>query len=64
VKLGLTGAIVFLIIITPLGIWTLPNPVLAAGLAWLLTKEYPRSLMQLIHPRRRNPPASAGWFSK
>lgn len=64
VKLGLTGAIVFLIIITPLGIWTLPNPVLAAGLASLLIKDYPRSLVQLIRSRRRNPPVSAGWFSK
>lgn len=59
VKLGLTGAIVFLIIITPLGIWTLPNPVLAAGLAWLLTKDHSRSLVQLIRSRRRNPPASS-----
>ena len=48
VKLGLAGAIIFLLAITPLGIWTLPNPVLAAGLAWLLTKEYPRSLLDLL----------------
>lgn len=48
VKLGLAGAIVFLIVITPLGIWTLPNPVLAGGLAWLLKEEYPRSVLDLL----------------
>lgn len=50
VKLGLLGAIFFLIVITPLGIWTLPNPVFAAGLAWLLRKEYPRSVWQAFRP--------------
>lgn len=49
VRLGLVGAIVFLVVITPLGIWTLPNPVFAAGLAWLLRKEYPRSVWQTLH---------------
>ncbi|VXC22056.1 conserved membrane hypothetical protein [Arthrobacter sp. 9AX] len=44
VKLGLIGAIVFLLIITPLGVWTLPNPLMAAGLARLLTKEFPHAL--------------------
>ncbi|WP_455834314.1 hypothetical protein [Pseudarthrobacter siccitolerans] len=44
VKLGLMGAIAFLLVITPLGVWTLPNPLMAAGLARLLTKEYPRAL--------------------
>jgi hypothetical protein len=54
VKLGLAGAIIFLLAITPLGIWTLPNPVLAAGLAWLLKKDYPRSLLDLLcSPSRR-----------
>lgn len=58
-KLGLAGAIVFLIVITPLGIWTLPNPVLAAGLAWLLTREHPRNMLQLFHsPRNRSVPGS------
>ena len=47
-KLGLLGAIIFLIAITPLGIWTLPNPIFAAGLVRLLRKEYPRNL---LHPR-------------
>lgn len=48
VKLGLAGAIAFLIAITPLGIWTLPNPVLAGGLAWLLKEEYPSSVLDLL----------------
>lgn len=26
-------------IVTPLGDWTLPNPLLTAGLSWLLTKQ-------------------------
>lgn len=60
VKLGLIGAILFLIVITPLGVWTLPNPVLAAGLAWLLRKDYPRSLLQLIRTPRRPTPAPGG----
>lgn len=47
-KLGLAGAILFLIVVTPLGIWTLPNPVFAAGLAWLLTKEYPRNMLHIF----------------
>ncbi|GAA1130403.1 hypothetical protein GCM10009582_29670 [Arthrobacter flavus] len=44
VKVALVGAIVFLIAITPLGIWTLPNLVLAGALAWLLKEEYPTSV--------------------
>lgn len=49
-RLGLVGAIIFLIVVTPLGIWTLPNPVLAAGLAWLLTKEHPRNMLHPLRP--------------
>ena len=44
VKLGLIGAIVFLLVIIPLGVWTLPNPLIAAGLARRLTKEFPHAL--------------------
>jgi hypothetical protein len=39
VKWGLLGGIVFLIGITPLGVWTLANPILAVAIAYLLTKE-------------------------
>ena len=51
-KLGLLGAITFLIVTTPLGIWTLPNPIFAAGLLRLLPEEYPRNLLQLHRPPR------------
>ena len=57
VKWGLIGGIVFLIGITPLGVWTLANPVMAAAMAYLLTKEYHRSLPEMLRsalrPRRR-----------
>lgn len=59
VKQGLVGAILFLMVITPLGVWTLPNPILAAGSTLLLTKNYPKSMLQLL---RRSPshPTAAG----
>jgi hypothetical protein len=59
VKWGLLGGIVFLIGITPLGVWTLANPILAVAIAYLLTKEYERSLPEMLHltarPRRTRP---------
>lgn len=51
VKWGLIGGIVFLIAITPLGTWTLANPILALALAYLLTKEYDRSFLEMLHLR-------------
>ena len=51
VKWGLIGGIVFLIGITPLGVWTLANPILALTLAYLLTREYERSLLEMLHLR-------------
>jgi hypothetical protein len=51
VKWGLIGGIVFLIGITPLGVWTLANPILALTLAYLLTREYDRSLLEMLHLR-------------
>lgn len=53
VKWGLIGGIVFLIAITPLGIWTLGNPIMALALAYLLTKEYDRTFLEMIHLRTR-----------
>ncbi|MFP5367587.1 MAG: hypothetical protein ACLGIS_12200 [Actinomycetes bacterium] len=41
VKCDLAASIAFLILITPLGVWTLPNPLMAIGLARLLAKEFP-----------------------
>jgi hypothetical protein len=51
VKWGLIGGIVFLIRITPLGVWTLANPILALTLAYLLTREYDKSLLEMLHLR-------------
>ena len=57
-KWGLIGGIVFLIGITPLGIWTLANPVLAAAMATLLRRDYDRSLPEMLRsafrPARRH----------
>jgi hypothetical protein len=47
-KWGLIGGAVFLVAITPLGIWTLGNPIMAVALVYLLTKEYDRSLLQIL----------------
>lgn len=47
-KWGLLGGIAFLLAITPLGVWTLGNPIMALALAYLLTKEYDRSLPQML----------------
>jgi hypothetical protein len=59
VKWGMIGGIAFLLAITPLGIWTLANPILAVVMAYLLTKEYDRSLLEMLHlttrPRRTCP---------
>ena len=53
VKWGLIGGIIFLIAITPLGIWTLGNPIMALALAYLLTKEYHRDFLEMLHLRTR-----------
>lgn len=62
VKWGLVGGIVFLLGITPLGVWTLVNPVLALALAVLLRREYGRSLpgmlAEAVHRRRGHAPTS------
>ena len=55
-----TGVFFFLVVITPLGVWTLPNPVLAAGLTWLLTKDYPISTLEGLRSRRRALKSTAG----
>jgi hypothetical protein len=57
VNWGLIGGIVFLIAITPLGVWTLANPILAVATAYLLAKAYERSLPEMLRlparPRRQ-----------
>ena len=56
-KWGLIGGIVFLVGITPLGVWTLANPLLAAAMALLLRRDYDRSLPEMVRsspgPSRR-----------
>jgi hypothetical protein len=52
-KWGLIGGIVFLIGITPLGVWTLANPIMALALAILLRREYDRSFVEMLHLKSR-----------
>jgi hypothetical protein len=47
VTIGLSLGGLFLLAITPLGLETLPNALLALGLAYLATRSYPRSLWEL-----------------
>ena len=54
-KWGLIGGIVFLVGTTPLGIWTLANPLLALAVALLLRNEYDRSFAEMLHLRRAHP---------
>ena len=49
VKWGLIGGIAFLLAITPLGVWTLGNPIMAVAMAVLLRNEYDRSLLEVLH---------------
>lgn len=50
---GLLAAIVFLVGITPLGLEELPNLVLAAGMAFLLTQDFPTDAWTLLRRHRR-----------
>lgn len=52
VKLGVVGAILFLVGISPLGFDVLPNLVLAAALVYLLTREFPRDAVTMLRDRR------------
>lgn len=54
VKWGLLAAIVFLVGITPLGLEEVPNVVLAAGMAFLLTQDFPADAWTVLrhHGRR------------
>ncbi|GAA3349550.1 hypothetical protein GCM10020358_72110 [Amorphoplanes nipponensis] len=54
VKGGLLAAIVFLVGITPLGLEEIPNLVLAAGLAYLLTQEFPTDAWTMRRRRRQS----------
>jgi len=51
---GLIGGIVFLLAVTPLGVWTLPNPIMAAALGVILWRR--RTDARLL-PAASQPPA-------
>jgi hypothetical protein len=50
-QLGLITASLFLLAITPLGMETLPNVLLALGLAYLATKPFPLSFWELVRAK-------------
>jgi hypothetical protein len=54
VKLGLLGAVLFLLAITPLGAEELPNVILAAGMASLLTHQFPTDVLTMLRNRFRD----------
>jgi hypothetical protein len=60
VKWGLIGSIVFLIGITPLGVWTLANPILALAMALLLGKDYDKSFPEMLRLTARTRRAHHG----
>lgn len=57
VKGGLLAAIVFLVGITPLGLEEVPNLVLAAGMAFLLTQDFPTDVRVILRRHRHQPPS-------
>jgi hypothetical protein len=61
---GLALGSLFLLAITPLGVWTLPNPLMAAGMLVLASRPYPESLLDRIHARRAVGQTSAGVRSR
>ena len=52
-KWGAHRGIVFLVGITPLGVWTLANPILAVAMALVLRKEYDRSFVEMLRLKSR-----------
>lgn len=52
VKLGLVGGMLFFLGITPIMAMTLPSVIGAAGLAYLLTKEYNSSVLDMLRAKR------------
>lgn len=48
VKFGLVGGILFFLGITPIMVMTFPSVIGAAGLAFLLTREYNRSVLDML----------------
>jgi len=54
VRWGLAGATVFLLAITPLGPWTLANPLLAVALATLWRRPHDASLLDAVRGASRS----------
>lgn len=53
-KAGLLAGGLFLLAITPLGVETLPNALLALGLGYLATKTFPISFWELLRAKRHH----------
>jgi hypothetical protein len=51
VKLGLVGGMLFFLGITPIMVMTFPSVIGAAGLAFLLTKEYNSSVLDMLRAK-------------
>jgi hypothetical protein len=60
VKMGLLAGSLFLLVITPLGIETLPNALLALGLGYLATRAFPMSFWGLVRAKLDLRPRRAG----
>jgi hypothetical protein len=56
-KVGILGAILFLVGISPLGFDLMPNLLLAAALVYLLTQDFPRDAFTMLRDRRGTPTA-------
>ena len=59
VKVGLLGAILFLVGISPLGYDVMPNLLLAAALVYLLTQDFPRDVFTMLRDRLDRRPATS-----
>ncbi len=53
VKIGLVGGIIFTVMIIPLGIEELPNPILALAQAYLFTKDFDKTFLEILHSKFR-----------
>jgi hypothetical protein len=59
-QIGLIVGCLFLLAITPLGIETLPNALLALGLGYLATKAFPSSFWELVRAKLPHLPRAVG----
>ena len=53
VKIGLVGGIIFTMMIIPLGLEELPNPILALTQAYLFTKDFDKTFLEILHSKLR-----------